>query len=81
MLVDDHEVVRRGVREMLEATGQIKIVGEAGTVKDAVRLAGSLQPEVIVMDVRLVDGGRARHRRQNLRPEWRRCPGWLLYET
>jgi two-component system, NarL family, response regulator DevR len=56
MLVDDHEVVRRGVKDMLEATGQIKVVGEAGTVKDAVRLAGSLQPEVIVMDVRLADG-------------------------
>jgi two-component system response regulator DevR len=56
MLVDDHEVVRRGVREMLEATGDIKVVGEAGTVKDAVSLAGSLQPDVIVMDVRLADG-------------------------
>src|SRR3984893_7620848 len=56
MLVDDHEVVRRGVKDLLEATGQIKVVGEAGTVKDAVKLAGSLQPEVVVMDVRLADG-------------------------
>jgi two-component system response regulator DevR len=56
MLVDDHEVVRRGVKDLLEATGKIKVVGEAGTVKDAVKLAGSLQPEVVVMDVRLADG-------------------------
>ena len=56
MLVDDHEVVRRGVKDLLEATGEIKVIGEAGSVKEAVKLAAALQPEVVVMDVRLADG-------------------------
>ena len=56
MLVDDHEIVRRGVKDMLEATGDIVVIGEAGTVAEAVKLAAALQPEVVVMDVRLADG-------------------------
>ena len=56
MLVDDHEVVRSGLRGMLEATGTIRIVAEAGTVRSAVSEADRVRPDVIVMDVRLADG-------------------------
>lgn len=55
-LLDDHEVVRRGVRELLEAEPDIEVVGEAGTAGEALaRVAGS-QPDVAVLDVRLPDG-------------------------
>lgn len=51
LLVDDHEVVRQGVRTMLEAEAQIQVVGEAESVKEAIRQAKWLQPSVVVMDV------------------------------
>ena len=55
-LLDDHEVVRRGVRELLEAEPDIVVVGEAGTAGEALaRVAGS-RPDVAVLDVRLPDG-------------------------
>jgi two-component system response regulator DevR len=56
MLVDDHEVVRSGLRTMLEATGDVRVVAEAGTVKEAVAEAARATPDVIIMDVRLADG-------------------------
>lgn len=56
LLVDDHEVVRMGVRSLLEEHPRIKVVGEAGTVHDAVAEAARLRPDVILMDVRLPDG-------------------------
>jgi two-component system response regulator DevR len=56
LLVDDHEVVRQGVRTLLEAEPQIQVVGEAESVKEAIRQATWLQPDVVVMDVRLTDG-------------------------
>ena len=56
MLVDDHEVVRSGLRTMLEAGGDVRVVAEAGTVKDAIAEAERTKPDVIVMDVRLADG-------------------------
>lgn len=56
MLVDDHEVVRGGVRALLEATNDLSVVAEAGTVRDAVGAAAANRPDVIVMDVRLADG-------------------------
>lgn len=56
MLVDDHEVVRSGVRAMLESQDGIAVVGEAGSLRDAVTYAASLRPDVVVMDVRLADG-------------------------
>jgi two-component system response regulator DevR len=55
-LLDDHEVVRRGLRELLESEGDIKIVGEAGTVAEAVSRAPALRPHVAVLDARLPDG-------------------------
>ncbi len=56
MLVDDHEVVRRGLRALLEEHRAIRIVGEAGTVREAIAEAARLTPDVILMDVRLPDG-------------------------
>jgi two-component system response regulator DevR len=56
MLVDDHEVVRQGLKAMVEASGEMQVVAEAGTVADAVLRARSYRPDVIVMDVRLPDG-------------------------
>lgn len=56
MLVDDHEVVRRGLQQLLESDGDISIVEEAGTVRDAVSKAGIARPDVVVMDVRLAGG-------------------------
>jgi two-component system response regulator DevR len=56
MLVDDHEVVRSGIRAMLTATDDIIVTAEAGTVREAVDEAERARPDVIVMDVRLADG-------------------------
>jgi DNA-binding NarL/FixJ family response regulator len=55
-LVDDHEIVRRGVRSMLEAEGDIEIVGEASTAADALPAILSLAPDVCVLDAQLPDG-------------------------
>jgi two-component system response regulator DevR len=56
MVVDDHEVVRDGLRAMLEATEDISVVAEAGSVSEAIAVADEQKPDVIVMDVRLGDG-------------------------
>lgn len=56
MLVDDHEVVRRGLQQLLDAEEDLNVVAEAGTVRDAVAEANSACPDVIVMDVRLSGG-------------------------
>jgi two-component system, NarL family, response regulator DevR len=55
-LLDDHEVVRQGVRRMLEADGDLAVVGEAGTAAEALAAVQSCQPDVAVLDVRLPDG-------------------------
>jgi two-component system response regulator DevR len=55
-LVDDHEVVRTGLRGLLEAEGSIEVVGEAGTVDEALRRVPAVSPDVAVLDVRLPDG-------------------------
>jgi DNA-binding NarL/FixJ family response regulator len=56
MLVDDHEVVRDGVRALLEVAEDIVICAEAGSVRDAIDEAERTRPDVVVMDVRLADG-------------------------
>ncbi len=56
LLVDDHEVVRMGLRTLLERRENIAVVGEAGTVEEAVAAAARTEPDVIVMDIRLPDG-------------------------
>ena len=50
LLADDHALVRRGFRRLLEDDPAIVVVGEASTGEDAVRLAGELKPHVVVMD-------------------------------
>lgn len=56
MLVDDHEVVRQGLRAVLEDESDLAVVAEAGTAEEAVSRARVFEPDVIVMDVRLPDG-------------------------
>jgi DNA-binding NarL/FixJ family response regulator len=55
-LLDDHEIVRRGVRNILTAEADIEVVGEAGTVASALARLPALRPDVAVLDVRLPDG-------------------------
>jgi two-component system, NarL family, response regulator DevR len=53
MLVDDHEVVRQGLRAMIEAEDDLEVVAEAGDAEQAVLRARSYKPDVVVMDVRM----------------------------
>jgi two-component system, NarL family, response regulator DevR len=55
-LLDDHEVVRRGLRELLEFEDDIEIVGESGSAAEAARRIPALHPDVALLDVRLPDG-------------------------
>ncbi len=55
-LLDDHEIVRRGLRDLLEGEGDIVVVGEASTEDEAVGRVLALDPDVAVLDVRLQDG-------------------------
>jgi DNA-binding NarL/FixJ family response regulator len=53
LLVDDHEVVRVGLRALLERQQDLVLVGEAGSAEEAVEMASALRPDVVVMDIRL----------------------------
>jgi len=55
MLVDDHEVVRSGLRILLEGEPDVEIVGEFGLAKEALASLESLKPDVVVMDIGLPD--------------------------
>ena len=55
-LLDDHEVVRRGVRELLDAEDDIEVVGEAENVERALARVPAVRPDVAILDVRLPDG-------------------------
>ena len=55
-LLDDHEIVRRGLRELLESADDLEVVAEAGTAEEAMRRLPSAKPDVAVLDVRLPDG-------------------------
>ena len=55
-LVDDHEIVRRGLSDLLEGDPELTVVGEAGSVAHALARIPALRPDVAVLDVRLPDG-------------------------
>ena len=55
-LLDDHEVVRRGLHDLLEGEGDIEIVGESGSAREATARIPALRPDVAVLDARLPDG-------------------------
>jgi two-component system, NarL family, response regulator DevR len=55
-LVDDHELVRRGIADVIEREGDITVVGEAADVRSALLRVPATQPDVVVLDVRLPDG-------------------------
>jgi DNA-binding NarL/FixJ family response regulator len=55
-LLDDHEVVRRGIRELLEEHGDIVVVGESDSAREAVSRIPALRPDVAILDGRLPDG-------------------------
>jgi DNA-binding NarL/FixJ family response regulator len=55
-LLDDHEIVRRGIKELLEAEGDIDVVGEAGLAQDALNRIPAVRPDVAILDGRLPDG-------------------------
>lgn len=56
VVIDDHEVVRQGVATMLGGAGDIVVCGQGGTVAEAIEVAVATRPDVVVMDVRLLDG-------------------------
>src|SRR4051794_18609867 len=55
-LLDDHEIVRRGIANLLTAEADIEIVGEAGTAAEALARIPAAQPDIAVLDARLPDG-------------------------
>jgi len=73
LLVDDHPVVREGLRGMINAENDLTVVGEAGSGAEAVAMADSLRPDVILMDLRMpdVDGVTATARILAAQPEIR----------
>ena len=55
-LLDDHEIVRRGIKDLLESEGDIEVVGESGLAQEAARRIPALRPDVAILDGRLPDG-------------------------
>lgn len=56
LIVDDHAIVRQGLRALLEAEDDIKVTGEAGSVEEAIRRVGLDEPDLVLMDLQLPDG-------------------------
>jgi len=55
-LLDDHEIVRRGLRDLVEAEDDLVVIGESGSAREAERIIPALRPQVAVLDARLPDG-------------------------
>ena len=72
-LLDDHEIIRRGLRELFEAEDDMEVVGEAATAEEALARVPSTQPDVAILDIRLPDGDGVEVCRDllSLRPETR----------
>lgn len=56
LLVDDHDLIRQGLRRAFERDSEFEVVGEASTVADCLRLAAELSPDIAVVDINLLDG-------------------------
>jgi len=56
MIIDDHEVVRRGIAEVVERADGLGVVAEAGSVQEAIRRGELVRPDVALVDLRLPDG-------------------------
>ncbi|MGI8614150.1 MAG: response regulator transcription factor [Nocardioidaceae bacterium] len=56
LLIDDHDLIRQGLSRAFERSADFQVVGEAGTLAKGERLATTLHPQVVVMDIRLPDG-------------------------
>ena len=56
VIVDDHAIVRQGLRALLEAEDDIEVTGEAGSVEEAIRRVGLDEPDLVLMDLQLPDG-------------------------
>jgi NarL family two-component system response regulator YdfI len=71
LIADDHQVVREGLRAILEASGDLDLIGEAANGEEAVHLAGQLDPDVVLMDLRMpeLDGIEAIRRIKARQPE------------
>lgn len=71
LLVEDHELVREGVRVLIGAQADMEVVGEAGDGRTAIRLAEELRPDIVVMDISMPDmnGLQATEKLKHLRPE------------
>jgi DNA-binding NarL/FixJ family response regulator len=55
-LLDDHEIVRRGLRDLFEAEDDLEVVGDVGSAQEAIRITPALRPDVAILDARLPDG-------------------------
>ena len=56
MIIDDHEIVRRGIAEIVDRDDRFQVVAEAGSVEDAVRRANLVNPDIVLVDLQLPDG-------------------------
>jgi DNA-binding NarL/FixJ family response regulator len=70
-LVDDHEIVRRGIAELIDRESDLEVVGEAGTVRDALGRVAATRPDVVVLDVPM---GAASTSAGRSVPRTRTCP-------
>lgn len=64
LLVDDHDLIRKGLRHAFDRDAQFEVVGEAGSAAEGVQQAAALQPDVVIMDLRLPDGSGLQATRQ-----------------